>query len=185
MHLDDVSIIALFFRRDEEAIRHTSDKYGPACSTVARRILWDVRDVEECVSDTWIHTWNAIPPKRPSVLGAFVARITRNLALDRYDYNTAGKRDTALTDAFDELAAALPPEEDGKLSELMFREFLNEFLRSLSQTARRYFILRYWYGLSIQEIAREDRVSEAKVMSALFRTRRQLRERMEKVGICL
>ncbi len=183
--VDDANIIELYFHRDEEAIRHTSGKYGASCHKTARRILRDLRDVEECVSDTWIHTWNSIPPKRPSFLGAFVIRIARNLALDRYDHNIAEKRGTALTEAFDELADSLPAVgSDGDLtSELAFRDFLNGFLRSLSPTARRYFLLRYWYGMSIQEIAKEDHVSEGKVASMLFRTRKRLREGMERERI--
>ncbi len=185
MFLDDAEIVELYFRRDEKAIQHTGEKYGTACQKTAQRILWDMRDVEECVSDTWIHTWDSIPPKRPSILGAFVTRITRNLALDRYDYNKAEKRRTALTEAFDELADSLPAlESDGDVtSELAFRDFLNGFLRSLTPTARRYFLLRYWYGMSIREIAKENLVSEGKVTSALFRTRNRLREEMEKEGI--
>ncbi len=87
--MKDTQIIELFFRRMGEAITFLAEKYGAMCRAIARRILWDERDIEECVNDTWLQTWNAIPPQRPAYLGGFVGRITRNLALNRLDYNRA------------------------------------------------------------------------------------------------
>lgn len=81
--MEDARIIALYWNRDEEAIRETDARYGPYCRTVARRILSDPEDVEECVSDTWMRAWNSIPPQWPGKLRAFLAKITRNLSLDR------------------------------------------------------------------------------------------------------
>ncbi|WP_417054232.1 RNA polymerase sigma factor, partial [Dysosmobacter sp.] len=101
--MGDQQIIQLFFQRCEEAITQTQKKYGALCRSVAQRLLTDPRDTEECVSDTYLRVWNAIPPERPRSLRAYLARITRNLALDRYNYNTAAQRSTALTDAFEEL----------------------------------------------------------------------------------
>ena len=101
--MGDQQIIQLFFQRCEEAITQTQKKYGALCRSVAQRLLADPRDTEECVSDTYLRVWNAIPPERPRSLRAYLARVTRNLALDRYNYNTAAQRSTALTDAFEEL----------------------------------------------------------------------------------
>ena len=181
--MKDTQIIELFFRRAGEAITHLAEKYGAMCRTIARRILWDERDSEECVNDTWLQTWNAIPPQRPACLGGFVGRITRNLALNRLDYNRAQKRDSALVETFGELNNTLPDPEDTVADEVTFRDFLNRFLRRQSEEYRRYFLRRYWYGMSVQEIARECGVGEEKVKSALFRTRNKLRQAMEEEGV--
>lgn len=181
--MKDIQIIELFFQRAEEAIAHLAEKYGAMCRAIARRILWDERDGEECVNDTWIQTWNAIPPQRPAYLGGFVGRITRNLALNRLAYNRAQKRDSTLVEAFEELSGSLPDPGDTVTDEVAFHDFLNRFLRRQSEEHRRYFLRRYWYGMSVQEIAQECGVGEEKVKSALFRTRGKLRRAMEEEGI--
>lgn len=181
--MKDIQIIELFFQRAEEAIVHLAEKYGAMCQTIARRILWDERDSEECVNDTWIQTWDAIPPQRPAYLGGFVGRITRNLALNRLAYNRAQKRDSTLEETFLELSDSLPDPGDRVTDEVTFRDFLNRVLRQQSEEHRRYFLRRYWYGMSIPEIAQECGVGEKKVKSALFRTRGKLRQAMEEEGI--
>lgn len=185
---EDQQIIQLFFQRSEDAISRTHKKYGALCRTVAQRLLADPRDTEECVSDTYLRVWNAIPPERPRSLRAYLARITRNLALDRYNYNTAAQRSTALTDAFEELEPWLTagqgdPGEEIDTAEL--RRVLNGFLRRQSPEARVCFLRRYWYGESIREIAEECHASETKVKSSLFRTRERLRAELEKERIAL
>ena len=181
--MKDTQIIELFFRRAGEAITHLAEKYGAMCQNIARRILRDERDSEECVNDTWLQTWNTIPPQRPTYLGGFVGRITRNLALNRLDYNRAQKRDSTLEAAFEELSGSLPDPGDMVTDEVTLRDFLNRFLRRQSEEHRRYFLRRYWYGMSVQEIARECGVGEEKVKSALFRTRNRLRQAMEEEGV--
>lgn len=184
--MDDEQIISLFFQREETAITNTREKYEGLCRSVAGRILPDQRDVEECVSDVYLRVWNAIPPERPRSLRAYLTRITRNLALDRYSYNTAAQRSTALTDAFEELESCLPArlgDPENEINAQSFRQFLNGFLRALPQEARVFFLRRYWYGESIKKIAEDCRVSESKVKTSLFRTRSRLRGAMEKEGI--
>lgn len=183
--MKDIQIIELFFQRAEEAITRLAEKYGAMCRTIARRILWDERDSEECVNDTWVQTWNAIPPQRPNYLGGFVGRITRNLALNRLEYNRAQKRDSTLMETFTELNDSLPDPGDRVTDEVIFRDFLDRFLRRQSEEHRRYFLRRYWYGMSVWEIAQECGVGEEKVKSALFRTRSKLRQAMEEEGICV
>ena len=90
--MEDQEIIALYFARNEQAIEESSRKYGRYCYAVADNILKNHEDSEECVSDTWLRSWQAIPPKRPSVLRMFFAEITRNLAFDRYRAERAKKR---------------------------------------------------------------------------------------------
>ena len=185
--MEDLNIIELFFRRSERAIEEIRQKYEKLCASVIRRIVPDPRDVEECVSDTWLRIWNSIPPDRPDSLKAYVARISRNLALDRYDYNTADKRSSMLTEAFEELEPCLPGAGDFEQVEEKgeFRLFINSFLRGLNEETRAIFVLRYWYGYSLSEIASELSVSEPKVKSSLFRTRNRLLDAMTKEGIAL
>ena len=181
--MKDIQIIELFFRRAEEAVMRLAEKYGAMCQTIARRILRDELDSEECVNDAWLQTWNVIPPQRPACLSGFVGRITRNLALNRLDYNRAQKRDSTLEAAFEELSGSLPDSGDTLTDEVTFHDFLNRFLRRQSEEHRRYFLRRYWYGMSVQEIARECGVGEEKVKSALFRIRNKLRQAMEEEGV--
>lgn len=186
--MQDEQIIALFFQRSHDAIPQAKQKYGALCKSIARKILPDHRDVEECVNDVLLRLWNAIPPERPISLQAYIARITRNLSLDRYSYNTAGQRSTALTQAFEELEPCLPDKSGDPISAVEqqhFREVLNRFLRAQSKEARIFFIRRYWYGESIREIADAFHVGESRVKTSLFRTRQRLRETLEKEDISI
>ena len=106
--MEDQEIIGLLFQRSESAIFAIQQKFGGLCRNIISNILPDSRDVEECTSDTYLRVWNSIPPQRPLRLDSYVARIARNVALDRYDYNTASMRDTGLTLAYEELAMYLP-----------------------------------------------------------------------------
>lgn len=182
--MEDLQIISLLFQRSEIAIYALQQKFGGLCRSIISRILSDRRDVEECTSDTYLRVWNSIPPQHPDRLDSYVARIARNVALDRYDYNTANMRNSDLTMAFEELAGYLP-HRDRETDAIEFQTFLNQFLRGLQKTARIMFIRRYWYGESIGEIANAFRCSEEKVKSSLFRTRNKLREAMLKEGIYL
>lgn len=186
--MEDFEIINLFLERSEEAIVHTEKKYGKLCASVAGKILRDLRDIEECVSDTWVRIWNSIPPEIPNSLKAYATAIARNLALDRYNYNAADKRSTALTDAFEEIEPCLPG-GNGPFEEIEdqgeFKLFLNDFLASLSKENRIIFVKRYWYGYSVGEISTDLQVSESKVKSSLFRTRNKMLNEMEKGGVLL
>ncbi|MCR5153494.1 MAG: RNA polymerase sigma factor [Lachnospiraceae bacterium] len=184
--MEDTEIISLFFDRNEDAIINTKAKYGRLCASIARHILPDERDVEECVEDTWIRAWNAIPPQEPRSLSAFLSTITRNLALDKHSYNYAEIRNSGITEAFDELEDVLSFTEKGferKEETMGFSEFINRFLRKQSKDNRIIFVRRYWYGDSVNEIAEDLKMSESKVKTSLFRTRNRLREAMIKEDI--
>ena len=186
--MEDGEIISLFFRRAETAIAQAQEKYGRLCLSVARHILPDDRDAEECVSDACLRAWNAIPPEHPRSLRSYLVRITRNLALDKYAYNNAEKRGTALTSAFEELEPCLPARLDDAENAVEAHELsrvLNGFLRAQSKEARIFFVRRYWYGESIREIAGACRVSEEKVKTSLFRTRNRLKNALAKEGIAV
>ena len=90
--MEDGSIVQLYWDRDEQAIPATAEKYGNYCASVAKNILDRREDAEECVNDTYMSAWNAMPPHRPQILSAFLGKLTRNLSLNRYKQNTAGKR---------------------------------------------------------------------------------------------
>ena len=182
--MEDLQIIGLLFQRSETAIFALQQKFGGLCRSIISNILPDNRDVEECMSDAFLRVWNSIPPQRPERLDSYIARIARNVALDRYDYNTASMRHTGLTLAYEELALYLPSREQ-ETDAVEFKSFINRFLRGLPKQTRVMFVRRYWYGESVAEIAAAMKCGEEKVKSSLFRTRNKLREAMIKEEIYL
>ncbi|HIZ56620.1 MAG TPA: sigma-70 family RNA polymerase sigma factor, partial [Firmicutes bacterium] len=105
--MEDCQIIDLYWNRSEAAITETSRKFGGFCRSIAMHILDNAEDAEECINDAFLAAWNTIPPQRPKKLSAFLGRITRNIALDRYDYNTAQKRNRQFHCILDELEECL------------------------------------------------------------------------------
>ena len=182
--MEDSQIIAFLFQRSEQAIRAIQEKYGGLCRSIVSNILPDFRDVDECISDTYLRVWKSIPPQHPDRLDSYIARVARNAALDRHDYNRANLRNSALTLAYEELEYALPSRDEA-VDAMAFRTFLNQFLRSQKKDARIMFLRRYWYGDSVQQIAAAFGCGEEKVKSSLFRTRNKLRNAMIKEGIYL
>ena len=180
--MEDLHIIELYFARDEEAIRHTADKYGPYCTAVSMSILHSEPDAEECVNDTWLKTWNSIPPTRPHSLKLFLARITRNLSINRHRALHSEKRNKDLEGSLTELEPCFPAPEDlpGGGGELV--ELLNEFLEKQNKMDRVVFVQRYWYSLSTAQIAEEHRMSENAVWVRLHRTRERLRAYLTERG---
>ena len=183
--MDEKTILQLLWDRAESAIPALQKTFGKGLYRLAMNILGSHSDAEETVSDTYFALWNAIPPQRPDSLKAYIARIVRNLALDRFDYNHAEQRSSALTEAYEELEDILfICNQEGEGAE-KFREVLNEFLGGLKKEARVYFVRRYWYGESIREIAQACGAGESKVKSSLMRTRNSLRDVLEKEGVSL
>ena len=182
--MEDSQIIAFLFQRSEQALRAIQEKYGGLCRSIVSNILPDFRDVDECISDTYLRVWRSIPPQHPDRLDSYIARVARNAALDRHDYNRANLRNSALTLAYEELEYALPSRDEA-VDAIAFRTFLNQFLRSQKKDARIMFLRRYWYGDSVQQIAAAFGCGEEKVKSSLFRTRNKLRNAMIKEGIYL
>lgn len=105
--MEDEQIIRLFEERSAEAIEQTKSQYGALCRSLAGKLLSREEDVEECVNDTYLALWNAIPPEKPSPLSAYIAKVTRNLALKRLEHLTAEKRNQDAVLSFDELDACL------------------------------------------------------------------------------
>lgn len=184
--MDDQKIIELFFERDEKAVEETKIKYGQLCFSLAKKILVDSCDSEECVNDAYLAMWNAIPPARPGNFKAFLCKATRNLALKKLTYNTRQKRASGTTVPFSELEEVLSaertaPEPDStELSSL-----ISDFLRSEKESSRNVFIRRYWYFDSIHEISERYSFSESKVKSMLHQSRIRLKKFLTERGIQL
>lgn len=183
--MDDLTIIELYFARDEKAIKETDTKYGKLCFSVANNILSNDEDSAECVNDTYLSVWNTIPPTRPSNFSAFICRITKNISLKRLDFNKARKRTPNAIISFSELEEILsnetiprPEISTGEVSKL-----ISEFLWKEKEDARNVFIRKYWFFDSISDIATRYSFTESKVKNMLYHTRNKLREYLKKEGI--
>lgn len=183
--MTDESIITQFWERTEDAIKNTSEKYGRYLMKIAINILGIYEDAEECVSDTYCKAWNQIPPDRPQKLLPYLGRITRCLALNRYDFLKAQKRNSNLTLQLSELEECISNSDNTIERQCENRELSNaisSFLKSLSAEKRNIFIRRYWFSDSISSIAERFGLSESKVKSILFRVRKQLKKHLESEG---
>ena len=183
--MEDEKILQMYFGRDEGAIGATAEKYGSYCTAIARNILSSREDVEECVNDTYLRAWNAIPPHRPGVLRAFLGKITRNLAFHRYRYNTADKRGGGeLPLVLEELEGCVSGKEsvEEAFDHKALVEDLNSFLEILPEEKRRIFVCRYFYTDSIGDIAQRFGMSYAGVSMTLSRLRSKLHTYLTKRG---
>lgn len=185
--MEDERIIELYWNRDQRAIRETDGKYGKLLHDIAWNLLRSREDSEECVNDTYLRAWEAIPPARPGAFRTWLGRITRNLSLDRWKSRRAEKRGGGAELLLGELEDCLPASAGAgrTVEDLELAELLNLFLRRLSPEGRAVFLRRYWYGQSVAEIAGDLSCGEGKVKSSLFRSRKALREYLEKEGIAV
>lgn len=184
--MEDAAIIDLYWAREERALSETETKYGSYCRSIAHNILHSREDTEECVSDTWLRAWNAMPPQRPSVLSAFLGRITRNLSFDRCRKQTAEKRGGgSVMLALDELSECVPSRAsvEGELEQKELAAVIDRFLRTLPARECDIFMRRYWYVDSVQTIAARYDMKENTAKSVLFRTREKLRRYLAAEGI--
>ena len=184
--LPDEDIIELYWQRDESAISATDVKYGKYLFSIAYNVLRDKLDCEECVNDTYLGTWNRIPPTRPNAFQIFLSKITRNIAVDKFRKKTALIRVPAeLTLSLDELDDCLSydmsAERMSEMSEIV--RILNEFLERLDERDAFMFICRYYYSDDVNSIAKMVELSKTSVYRELGRMREELRERLEKGGI--
>ena len=177
--MNDQEIISLYFVRDEQAIAETDKRYGKTCMQVSMSILNSHPDAEECVNDTYLKTWNAIPPAKPHSLCAFLCRIVRNLSINRLEELTAAKRNRDLTVSFEELEACipLPDEASPELADL-----LESFLRKEGETDRVLFVGRYWFACPVEDLARRTGLTRRAVHMRIFRTRERLRAYLTERG---
>lgn len=182
--MEDREILALFQQRDQGAIPALEERYGKRLRALAGRLLGSPEDAEECVSDTYLAVWNAIPPEEPVYLFAYLAAICRNRALTYLEREKARKRRGQVVALTEELELCIPDvrrerEQDAR----EIGEALNRFLTGLGEEARRFFLRRYWYAESIKEVAKNCGVSESKVKMSLHRTRKKLRAFLQEEGL--
>ncbi len=185
--MEDSAIVELYWQRSDRAIAETAQKYGAYCGQIARSICGNEQDAEECVNDSWLGAWNAMPDARPRVLSAFLGCLTRNAAIGRWRRQHRRKRgggETAM--ALDELSECLSDgvdlEEEPQRRELM--RLVGSFTAGLRETEQLVFTARYYYLTPVAEIAARLGVSESKVKSMLYRLRGRLRAQLEKEGWC-
>ena len=182
--MTDVQIIELYWARDEQAIKETDLVYGRRLHHLADRIVSNFEDAQECVSDTYLKTWDTIPPKRPEYFFAYIAKICRNFALGVLDWKSAAKRKGEVVSLTAEMEACIPdPHHERKLEGQELGEILNRFLESLSVENRVIFLRRYWYLDTTREIAERYGFTESKVKTTLHRTRTKLHAFLAKEGI--
>lgn len=186
--MQDTDILDLYFARDQEAVAQTQNKYGAYCLRIAENILHDPLDAQECVNDTWLRAWNTIPPNRPERLNLFLAKITRNLAFDRFKAMTAQKRggeETAII--LDELAECVSA--DGDLEDVFFGKELavaiNRFVRCLPEREGNLFIRRYFFAETLSQAAGRYGLSVNHAAVLLSRTRKKLKQFLLKEGYFL
>lgn len=181
--MEDQNIIKLLWQRAESAIEALSKKFGKRLMSIAMNILGVHQDAEESVNDTYLAVWNTIPPKKPDSLAGYVYATGRNISLDRLKYNTAEKRDNRYDISIDELANCIPAPALAETVEA--RELglaINRFLGTIHADNRSLFLRRYWFGDSIQEIAKDFGIRENAASVRLGRIRMQLREHLIKEG---
>ncbi len=182
--MDDQKITELYFSRNEHAIKETDVKYGKLCRRIAYNVLGNNEDAEECVNDTYIGVWNAIPPEKPSNFTAFICKIARNLALKRLESETRQKRSQATVISISELEEILPDESiAADVSNEDIGKIISAFLRNEKSEIRCVFIRKYYFFDSISEIADRYGFTESKVKNMLYHTRNKLKEHLIKEGI--
>lgn len=184
--MDDERIVDLFWERSETAITETSKKYSAYICTIAYNILSNVHDAEECENDTYSAAWNAIPPARPNVLKAFLGKLARNIACDRYDYNTARKRNSNFDVLLSELEEVIvSPQSEWLYEDGQIAKLIRDFLLTQTQQNRAIFVYRYWHSEPAKVIATRFRMSESNVNTRLSRLRGKLKAYLEKEGVIL
>ena len=182
--MEDQQIIQFFWDRNEQAIQETESKYGRKLYNVAYRILETYEDSQECVNDTYLAAWNAIPPQRPEYLFAFLAKICRNLCFGRLDWMNAAKRKAEVITLTREMELCIPDRQQDRLIEgKELGEVLNRFLGTISRENRMIFLRRYWFADSVGEIAERYGMTQSKVKTSLHRTRIKLSAFLAKEGI--
>lgn len=185
-NLDDSNIVIHYLDRAECAISETKIKYGKLINKIAYNILYNTEDADECENDTYLNIWNSIPPNKPMNFKAYCLKISRNLAIKKYQYNYAEKRDkrqqTSLDKIIEECGDIFIDNSVAKDNENELSNFINAFLTKLPKKKRKVFIMRYWYYMSIKEIMEECNMSKSQIEMILFRTRRLLKNELVKEG---
>ena len=185
--MEDWQIVSLYWQRDERAITETEQKYGAFCHRIAQNILGIPQDAEECVNDTYLQAWRAMPPQRPQWLGAWLGKVVRNLALNLWTKHHRQKRYAGMEEILHELEDCLPAsnavEQQVEAEELT--EAINRWLEALPREDRILFLRRYWYGEASKTLARERGVSPGNLAKRMYRLRQRLKAALEQEGYVL
>ncbi len=181
--MEDKRIVALFWERDERVIDIVRKTYGKLCRRIAYNLLGNAEDVEECENDVYLALWNAIPPARPQSLTAYLGRVTRNIALDRFDRRTAQKRGGEMLELLPELCEVTGGSVEEAFDGAHTAALITAFLREETEEYRRLFLRRYWYGDSVAALAAGLGCGESTVKMRLARQRERLRKFLEKEGV--
>lgn len=183
--MEDADIVALYWSRDEGAIAETQRKYGAYCRSIAQNILGSREDAEECVSDAWHQAWNAIPPRRPDSLGAFLGRIVRNLSISRWRREHAQKRYAPMDAMLSELEDCLPDPRgvEEAVEGRALTGCIEKWLEGLVREDRAIFLRRYWYGEEVRALAKTWGVTPNQMAKRLMGLRRDLRRNLEQEGM--
>ena len=184
--MQDEAILSLFEERNEQAISESTKQYGALCRSVARDITGSDEDAEECLNDAMLAAWNAIPPAKPQNFCAYLLRLVRNSAYNRYKAARTDKRNAAnIAGSIDELAEIIPDRGD-VISEIERHEMIdriNAFLQGLPQKQRDLFVRRYWYAADIAELSALFHMTESHVRMTLSRLRKRLQKTLKKEGL--
>jgi len=183
--VQDEKILELYNTRDESAISETAARYGAYCGSIAMNILHNREDADEVVNDVYLKTWNAIPPEQPRVFSTFIGRIARNLSLDFYEKRNAAKRGGGNSAVLlGELESCIPSLEtvEAQVDSRSLATTIDDFLATLGQESRLFFVRRYWHCDTVPKIAARFDVGESKVKVSLMRTREKLKSYLEKEG---
>lgn len=183
--MDDLQIVEMYLARNENAIAESQRKYGRYLESLTNNVLGSNEDSEECVNDTYKRAWDTIPPKKPERLGAYLGKIARSIAINRYNFNKADKRNENLRVTLTEMEFFLPSPDfaEDAANAVAFSEAINAFLRGISVEKRNIFIQRYWYHMELKDIARENGMKESSVKVCLLRLRNDLKNHLEREGI--
>ncbi len=180
----DDEIIALYWARDEEAIKATDVKYRKYLISISQNILNDMQDSEECLNDTYVGTWNAIPPHRPSVLQTFLGSIMRKIAITRYRNKHRQKRSIGATFSLTDFEEFIPDQESQytwqETAELS--QIISSWLRTLSERQSYIFISRYYYAKPIEQICEELSCSRSTINKEIAAIKQSLRATLAKEG---
>lgn len=183
--MEDEQIIEMFYARSERAIDALGDKYGALVRHLARNILKNTQDAEECENDTYLACWNSIPPQRPCHLKAYVLRVARNRAVAAYHTNTSVKRNSYYDAAFEELSECIPAalSVESELEAKELAKAINAFLSALPREDRQIFVRRYYFADSVDAIAQMLNLKSGTVGTRLFRLRGKLEKYLTEEGL--
>ncbi len=185
--MEDLQIIDMYWKRDENAIAETDRKYGAYCQRIALNLLSVREDAEECVNDTWNEAWNQMPPQRPENLKAWLGRIVRNISVSLWRWNHAQKRYSGINQIFEELEDCVPSPRsiEQEIEDAELGKCISAWLLTLPADDRILFVQRYWNGRALNDLAEEYNIPAGRLAKKMYRLRLDLKSVLEKEEIYL